>query len=190
VSPFEYLLLFAAIILGLAISELAIACHRLVSAGDRVRWDWLAPLAALVVGLKIITQWWAWYAAEAFPGGLRFEMFIGVVVGGVLLFLLAATVLPETHGAGEIDLAAHYRQVSRRFWLLFAAHFVVVTGVSTWAQISLAGAQYGGLSRAYLVVPAAVALGFVRARWLHLLALLVFTGLYLVQYFGQQLVHP
>jgi hypothetical protein len=188
-SPFEYLLLFAAVILGLAISELAIATHRLVSAGARVRWDWLAPLAAIVVFLKIITQWWAWYAAEALPGGLRFEMFIGVVIGGVLLFLLAATALPVAHGPVEISLADHYQQVRRRFWLLFAAHWVVVTAVSTWAQVSLVGARYSGPSWGYLVVPAALALAFIRSWWLHGLALLTFTGLYVTQFFGQQLVH-
>jgi len=188
-SPFEYLLLFAAVILGLAVSELAIATHRLVSAGARVRWGWLAPLAAIVAFLKIITQWWAWYAGESLPGGLHFEMFVGVVFGGVLLFLLAATALPETHNTAEIDLADHYQQVRRRFWLLFAAHWVVATAVSIWAQVSLAGAHYSGFTWAYLVVPVALALAFIRSRWLHGMALLAFTGLYVAQFFGQQLVH-
>lgn len=85
-SPFEYLLLFAAVILGLAISELALASHRLVSASDRVEWDWLSPMAATVIFLKIVTQWWSWYAAQFFPGGLRFEMFIAVVLAACCCF--------------------------------------------------------------------------------------------------------
>lgn len=143
VSPFEYLLLFAAVILGLAVSELAIASHRLFNASERVRWDWLSPLAAALVFLQIITQWWSWYSAQTFPGGLRFEMFIGVIVGGVLLFLPAAMVLPEvSHGAGPILLASHYERVRRRFWMVFTLHWVVVTAVSAWAKVALGGAAH------------------------------------------------
>ncbi|MFN8582771.1 MAG: hypothetical protein U0163_17570 [Gemmatimonadaceae bacterium] len=188
-TPFEYLLLFAAIILGLAVSELAIACHRLVGASARVRWDWLSPLAAILVFLKIITQWWSWYAAQSLPGGLRFEMFIGVIVGGVLLFLLAAMALPDVRESNtEVNLAEHYERVRRRFWLLFAVHWVVVTAVSTWAQVVVAGAHFSGVSLVYLIVPVAVALAYVRSRWLHGAALLGLGTLYIVQFLGRQLV--
>ncbi len=189
-SPFEYLLLFAAVILGLAVSELAIASHRLVNASERVRWDWLSPLAAIVIFLKIVTQWWTWYSAESLPGGLRFEMFIGVIIGGVMLFLLAAMVLPEaSHGAATVDLAAHYQRIRRRFWLLFAAHWAVMTAVSTWAQIAVGGARYSGVSVVYLIVPVTAGLAFVRPRWIHGLALVALGGLYVAQFYGQQLGH-
>src|SRR5437667_5006187 len=59
-NPFEYLLLFAAIVLGLAISDLAISLHRLLNAAGRVRWGLLSPLAGIIAFLKIITQWWTW----------------------------------------------------------------------------------------------------------------------------------
>lgn len=36
-SPFEYLLLLASVILGLAVSDLAMSTHRLLDAGRRVR---------------------------------------------------------------------------------------------------------------------------------------------------------
>ena len=46
-SPFEYLLAFAAVVLGLATSDLAMSLNKLLNAGSRVRWGLLAPLAAL-----------------------------------------------------------------------------------------------------------------------------------------------
>src|SRR5436190_926509 len=114
-GPFEYLLLFAVIILGLAVSDVALSLHRLLGAGPRVRWDWLAPLAALVAFLKIVTQWWTWFRAEPLAGGLTWEMFLGVLAGAVLLFLIAAASLPdEVPGEGRIDLAAHWAGVRRR----------------------------------------------------------------------------
>lgn len=189
-SSFEYLLLFAAVILGLAVSELAIATHRLVNTSERVRWDWLTPLAAVVVFLKIVTQWWSWYSAETLPGGLRFEMFIGVIIGGVMLFLLAAMVLPEaSHNGAEVNLARHYERVRTRFWLMSAAHWVVMTAVSTWAQIAIGGARYSGFSVVYLIVPVTAALAFIRNRWVHTLALLGLIALYFAQFYGQQLGH-
>jgi riboflavin transporter FmnP len=116
-SPFEYLLLFAAIILGLAIADLAMSIHRLLAAGARVSWDWLAPLAAFVVFLKIVTQWWTWYGASRIASGLTFEMFLAVLVASILLFLLTAVSLPDDFGERSIDLRDYYASVSRRFWL-------------------------------------------------------------------------
>ena len=186
-EPFEYQLLFAAVILGLAISELALSVHRLVSASDRVHWDWLAPLAAVLVFLKIITQWWSWYAAQALHGGLRFEMFIAVMGGGVLLFLLAAMVLPDVKHGDSVNLAHYYERVRRRFWVLLTLHWLVATAVSVWAQVAVGGARFSFASPVYLIVLLTLGLAFIRARWVHGLALLALCGLYLAQFFGQQL---
>ena len=186
-TPFEYLLMFAAVILGLAVSELAIKCHRLTAHGTPVRWDWLSPLAAFVVLLKIITQWWSWYGAQLLPGGLRFEMFIVVVIGAVLLFLLAAVALPETGHADGVDLRQYYETTRRRFWLLFAAHWALATALSIWAEVVVGGAIYSGLSFTYLVVPVSVAMAFIRYRWMHGLVLAALAVVYTAQFFGQQL---
>jgi ABC-type Co2+ transport system permease subunit len=61
VSPFEHLLTFASIVLGLAVTDLAMALSRLLHAGTRVTWGLTTPLADIVVFLKIISQWWTWY---------------------------------------------------------------------------------------------------------------------------------
>jgi len=66
-NPFEYLLLFAAIVLGLAISDLAISLHRLLNAAGRVRWA-SRTARRIIAFLKIITQWWTWYAAQSLAG--------------------------------------------------------------------------------------------------------------------------
>jgi hypothetical protein len=43
------------------------------------------------------------------------------------------------------------------------------------------------LSPVYLLAPATLGLAFIRPRWVHGVALLVLTGLYLAQFYGQQL---
>ncbi|MGZ6037643.1 MAG: hypothetical protein ACXWKR_03170 [Phenylobacterium sp.] len=189
-GPFEYLLTFVSVILGLAVSDLATSLHRLLDAGRRVRWDGLAPLAGVVAFLKIVTQWWSWFSAERIARGLTFEMFLGIVVGTVLLFLLAAAALPDEVAEGPIDLKAHYAKVSSRFWLLFAGQFVVMTGVGIWAQVQIDHARFAPqtlISPAGAVFVLSLVLVFVRNRWLHGLSLAGLTILYLIQLFGHSL---
>lgn len=183
-APFDYLLILAAVILGLAVAELAIGLNRLLRAGE-VRWDWLAPLAALLVFLKIVTQWWTWHAASRLAAGITFEMFLAVLAGATLLFLLAATPLPET-GAASVDLRAHYERVRRRFWILFALHSLVSMGVGIWVQMAVLHARFAW-SILYLVVLVAVALAFVRNRWVQAAGLAFFTIVYFAQSFGRTL---
>ena len=189
-GPFEYLLAFVAVILGLAVSDLAISLHRLLSAGARVRWDLLAPLAAIVAFLKILTQWWSWFATAGIARGLTFEMFLGIVIATVMMFLLAATALPDEVGEGTIDLAAHYRDVCRRFWLLFGGELALMTGVDIWAQMSISHTHIDArtfLSPVFAIIPASLALAFVRNRWVHGAALAILIALYLAQSFGHSL---
>jgi hypothetical protein len=189
VTPFEYLLLFAAIVLGLAIADLAMSIHRLLAAGTRVKWDWLAPLAALVAFLKIVTQWWSWFDVGRIANGLTFEMFLVVLIASILLFLLTAAALPDDFGERSVDLRAYYASVSRRFWLLFAAHWTLITGVTFWAQIMIAKARIDWISPVWLVLPVALSLAFTRNRVWHTIGLIGFAGVYIAQYAGQSLVH-
>lgn len=186
-KPFDYLLLLAAVVLGLALSDLAVSTQRLLNAGRRVRWDLFSPLAALVAILKIVAQWWAWFQGEQLSAQLTFEMFVGVLFSAGLLFLLAATALPDDVPAAGIDLACYYASTSRRFWSLFALHFVVSNGVLAWVQIRLTGAHFSLVSPFVLALPLAVVLAWVPARWLHGLGLLGFIALYVVQDFGRTL---
>jgi hypothetical protein len=189
-GQFEYLLLFVSVIMGLAVSDLAISLNRLLDAGKRVRWDWLTPMAAAVAFLKIITQWWAWFGAKQIAAGLTFGMFLGLLIGGVLVFLMAAAALPDSVDEPIVDLRAHYARVSRRYWLLFAAHWTLLNGVGIWAQMQIEGARFTLLSpysAAYVLLPVSLVLAFVRNRWLHTLCLAALVVLYVVQFFGRGL---
>jgi len=187
VKPFDYLLLLAAVILGLALSDIALSTQRLLNASARVKWDWLAPLATLVAFLKIQTQWWAWFGGDRIASALTFEMFTGFLLRAGLLFLLAATALPDEIDRHGIDLRVYFSQVRRRYWILFALHFVVVNIVTVWAQVQVAGAHFVLSTPGLLILPVVIALAFVRSRWVHGLALFCFAVLYLVQGFGHTL---
>lgn len=189
--PFEYLLLFAVVILGLAVSELAINLNRLLKAKSLVRWDVLAPLAALVAFLKIVTQWWVWFQAEAVANALTFEMYLVVLIEAVLLFLLAGVTLPGEVPEQGISLRDSYESIRQRFWLLFAAQWMLWVLTNWWVQMRIEGAKFVLLQPAMLFLPAillAVISAFIiRNRIFQMLVLLGFIFLYLWQFFGKTL---
>jgi low temperature requirement protein LtrA len=185
VGPFEYLLLFLSIVLGLAVADLCISLNRLLDAGARVKWDWLTPLAATVAFLKIVTQWWSWFNAAPLAKAVTFEMFVALLVTVVLLYLIAAVALPDSVDAGA-DLRAYYARTSRRYWLLFAGQFALSNAVSIWVQMQAAGARLA-FSPGYLILPAAIALAFVRNRLVHTAAFCGLIAIYLLQFAGHGL---
>ena len=186
-APFEYLLIFAAVILGLAVCELAIGLNRLLADWRRIKWDWLAPLAALLCFLKIVIQWWVWHAAVPLAAGISFEMYLAVLASAALLFMLAAAVFPGTAGDGGADLRAHYEIVRRRYWTLFTLHFLAAAGISAWLQMRVEGASFTFLSPVYLIAPVGLSLIFIRNLWWHTAALVGLCLLYFLAYFGSAL---
>ena len=185
-GAFEYLLLFAAVILGLAISDLAISLHRLLNAAKRVKWDALAPLAAALAFERIVAEWWTWHSADHLATGFTFGMFLGVLVSTVLLFLMSAVALPDEIEE-EIDLSAYYNRISRRYWLLFAFQWLTLNGVSIWAQHAIGQAQLNLVSAAWLIFPVALAMAFIRQRSIQAVGLIGFLVFYSAFYLNLKL---
>ena len=170
-SAADYVTTFISIVLGVALADLATSLHRLLRARSRVRWDWLAPLAAFGAMLVIVLGWWELY--DNFTGKVSLGRFLPVLYSLLLLFLLAAAALPDEVPDEGIDLRAYYLDNRAYFWGIFAL-FVLST---LTADIHDAGA--GGW-RAVLwearfktiVLPAAVFLMWTRQPWVHGAALI------------------
>jgi len=188
-QPFEYLLLFVVIILGLAIGDLATSTQRLLTAGKLVKWDWLAPLAGLVAFLLTVSQWWDWFGDERIARNITFPMFLAFLTAAVLLFLVCATALPDDFGEEAIDLRVFYASNARRFWLLFLAHWASTAGALVWAWISVAHGQLNQAHWAWLTLPIAAPLVFVKNRWWHGVSLVALAIFYVAPHLGQTLSH-
>jgi len=186
-EPFEFLLLFAALLLGVAVTDLVGSLHRLFAADRRVIWDWLAPLGALVAFLKIVTQWWVWYSRAIFVQALTWEVFLAVLTRVGLLFLMTAAALPDPRPVGEtIDLRAHWRRVQTRYWAFFLAHWAVGAGVSLYMRTPN-GALVSSWPSGWLIVPLTTAMMVLKGRAWQTAGLVVFWVVYSVQYVGQSL---
>jgi len=115
-----------AIVLGLALAELGTSFHRLMRAGNRVRWDWMSPALAFMMLLETVQFWWlssAWYANAT---ELRLLQFLPKLLLLLLIYLLAAAALPDEVPEEGIDLRTFYVDTSRYFWVLIAVLTVFI----------------------------------------------------------------
>lgn len=173
-SAFEYTSVMASIIVGLAMVDILVSLNRLIRAGGSVRWHWAAPATALLVALTLLQIWWSIYSPQ--DAATTIGQFLPLLVELVLLFLLAAAVLPDEIPAGGLDLRLYYDRNGRYFWSLFTAALgwlILVEGVETVAN----GESMGRLLETRLVDLGVLAvfasLIFVRRLWWHAIALVL-----------------
>jgi hypothetical protein len=177
---FEFLTAFVAILIGLAITDLATSLHRLLRARRRVKWDWAAPLAALIVAIQVVAQFWVFWYSSA---DQRFTFASTAALAGVLvlLFLLASAVLPDEVPEQGIDLRAFYDETRPYFWGLMTVYITAVTiqeGAVFFApahRLDLASNVTGALF--------CLALAFVRWRWFQAIGLVVNLAVLVARYF-------
>ena len=179
----EYIAAFVAIMIGLALADLATSLQRLLRSGRRVKWDILTPASAVLATAFIINVWWAMFGALNALRTISVGAFVPELVALLLLFSLASSALPDEVGPDGVDLASYYRDNQRWFWGLFTLYIVWVTAVIA-ARGLASELPAGALARA--VVPnlvlasLTVTLAIARRRWIHvllILALLAVTGL-------------
>lgn len=173
-SAFEYVSVMASIIIGLALVDVLVSLNRLIRAGRLVRWDWAAPLAAVLVVLTLIQIWWGLYQPEERP--MTIGQFLPLLVELVILFLLGAAALPDEVPTDGLDLKAYYDRNGPYFWGLFTAGLgwlIVVEG----AEALVDGESLVGLLETRSVDVAVVgvfaSLIVVRNRWWHAIAFLI-----------------
>ncbi len=117
----EQALVFASIILGVAISDQILSLHRLLRTDAPVRWHWAQPWFAVIVLMTDMMIWWA-IAGNA-SGPVSIGEFLPKVVQLILLALLTVSTLPDTVPIEGVDLADYYQRNKRYQWTLLALVF-------------------------------------------------------------------
>ncbi|SRR5260221_10906242 len=144
-SLVERVAVLVAIVLGLALAELGSSFHRLIRAGGRVQWDWMSPALAFLMLLETVQFWWlsqTWYANAT---ELRLIEFLPRLLILLLIYLLAAAVLPDEVPESGIDLRAFYVETSRYFWALI---LLLTLGIMIFIIPAAGQSDYlGGLVR-------------------------------------------
>lgn len=116
-DAFSYLSVLLSIILGLAITQVLQGYRALLLSRSRLR---LYPPPLIWSGLMLvfaIQSWWSSFGL-AHHQGWTFATFSVILLQTILLYMMAALVLPDTPPGEVIDLRAHYyREVGPFFGL-------------------------------------------------------------------------
>jgi len=192
-SPAEYVLGFVAIIVGLAITDLAQSLHKLLRARSRVRWHWYSFSAAFLLILLTLELWWNLSFFERSDLSVTIGIFLPWLLGLILLYLLASAALPDDVPAEGIDLKGYYFEQQRYFWLLYASllSFFLLQRIGVAWHLSGIEALPRVLWNIIpnLVLIALIAsLAFVRKNWWHGLWLLLLPLLMLAVLFNRPLM--
>jgi hypothetical protein len=119
IRAFEYALGLFAVLIGLAVADIATSFHRLARGRVPVVWDPLALLAALFAVCMAVGMWFDLWGVRNFAATRHFFFYLSMVGEFFVLFLLAAASLPDEVRDGA-DLREHYARNRRYFWLLVA----------------------------------------------------------------------
>jgi hypothetical protein len=177
IRAFEYALGIFAVLIGLAIADIATSFHRLARSHQRVTWDPLTLLAAVYALCLAIGMWFDLWGVRDFAQTRHFFFYLWMLAPMFTLFLIAAASLPDEAAAGG-DLRAHYAGNRRYFWTLVLVFqgFYLVNG------LYFIGGAIGRMPLAQklwlannMFVPFLIALVLraSAARWVHYVGLLL-----------------
>ena len=109
--------------MGLTLIDVITSLNRLLRAGRRVKWDWVSPIAALLLVFELFNIWWRWRdgaISQASTLGEALCLF-GVLV---LLFLSASATLPDDVPEEGLDLGDYFDGIRRYFFIVYTAYVV------------------------------------------------------------------
>lgn len=171
-DAFSYLSVLLSIILGLAITQVLQGVRGLLLARRHVTIFWPSLLWAGLI-LVIATQlWWASFGLAG-HNVWTFVMFGMVLVQTILLYMLAALVLPDFAAGEPKDLTAHYFREATPFFVTLLA-MLLASITKDWV---IDGHFTNGENLLFHALFAAIAVGALlwRQVWLHKLIALAAT---------------
>jgi hypothetical protein len=172
-EAFDYAMGLVSIVVGIAMSDLAVSFHKLFRHRRTISWDARTLLAAALTFVVLFSMWFDIWAVHGRPEILNYPFLLSIIVELVLLFLMATAVLPDEPPPNE-DLAIFYDENARSIWTFFL--LFQISYVGHWFYFKLTSPSYDlhhMLARlpAVLMVPvvAAVLVLVPRQRRLHLI---------------------
>ncbi len=194
-TRFEYAAIFYGFVVGLALQNILSSVHKLLEAGGRVRWHWMAPATALYTTILTLGSFWSWWLKRDENHGQRtFLTFLLTAAALSLLFLACAATLPDDVPEQGLDLRQYYFDNQRRFWSLFTATFAL--NALTWVIALVQSGYDAQFLRADLPIlignVAGIAIGltsiYVRKPWWHAVAIVASLAFVLLVFAPMQLV--
>jgi hypothetical protein len=178
IHAFEYSLGLFAVLIGLAVADVANSFHRLVRSRFPVTWDPLALLAALYALCMAVGMWFDLWGVRHFAATRHFFFYVWMIAEMFVLFLIAAAALPDEVHA-RCDLSEHYAATRRYFWTLvglfqltYLVNGIYFVGWTNLLQVR-GGMVLFALNNMVLPVVIAFVLSRTVSRGLHYLGILL-----------------
>ena len=185
-GSYEYFVLLIVILVGLAISDVTISLHKLLSAGRRVQWHWAAPAVALLSAVLIIGEFMSTWSSK--NGAIWFPNVLSSVGLFVILYLGAAAALPDEVPSEGLNLKTFYFNNRTHFWgmmTVFMAAQAVLVAVNPLNQMSPNFLFFVGQDAFVSLVCASLI--WIKRTWWHALCICAFLILELVNWWGLKL---
>jgi hypothetical protein len=128
---FEYAIGVFAVLIGLAIADVATSFHRLLRSKSTVKWDPLALIAALYALCMALYMWFDLWGVRHFAATRHFLFYLLLFAELFVLFLVAASSLPDELST-SIDLREFYAANRKRFWFLVALFQIGYVGAGLY----------------------------------------------------------
>ena len=174
-DTFEYITALVAVVIGLAIADLATSLNRLLRNRTIVRWDWVSPLSALLILAELFNLWWRWRGFSGTTTGEVIPYFLALA----LIYLAASISLPDEMPAEGIDLARYFDDNRSYFWFVYANYVALLIALISIRDLNRGFTPLDLWSRYYFDYPwliAAYAMIFVRTRWVSGVVMLASLG--------------
>ena len=115
--PFEFVIAFYSVVLGVAVAQLMTGVGRLVEERKRVRPYWVHSLWVLTLLLVDVDNWWSLWLVRDIQSWSIFTFLLLTALVGVI-YLVTVLLFPRIpNESAPIDLRAHFFENSR--FLLF-----------------------------------------------------------------------
>ena len=190
-EAFDYAMALVSIVVGIAISDLAVSFHKLFRHRRTLSWDARTLLAAAFTFVVLFSMWFELWSVHGRPEILTYPFLLSIIIEFILLFLMATSVLPDEPPPNN-DLGAFYDDNARSIWtffLLFQASYI-----SHWFYFKLTSPSYElrhMLARLPPVLTVPVVAGVLvlmpRQRKLHLALITSLLIYWLVTYSGNRI---
>lgn len=140
---FNYVMVFASVIVGLAVAHLLQGVARIIQEPQRETLYWVHLLWIFLMFNNALFWWW-WEFALSSTTHWTFELYVFLISFAVVLYLICAVLVPSSLGH-YYDYRAYY--YSRRRWLfglvlLFSLFDVVDSAVKGTAHLLALGWPY------------------------------------------------
>ena len=185
-EAFDYAMGLVSIVVGIAISDLALSFHKLFRHRETLSWDARTLLAAALTFVVLFSMWFDLWAVHGRPEILNYPFLLSIIVELVLLFLMATAVLPDEPLPND-DLSTFYDNNARSIWTFFL--LFQISYVGHWLYFKMTSPSYGldhMLARLPEVLMGPVAAGALvlmpRRRMLHLILITSLLIYWLVTY--------